>query len=83
MNARTLRTVTQRLSLRKPQADSLENLADILNTVTLANGGAGAGTLETVQAICRERGLPLPEDFERDFPSLVFRLGDGRRQKPG
>jgi type III restriction enzyme len=77
MTERILRTVTQRLSLRKPQADSLEILAGILDGIGLVHGAMPAGTLETIQALCRERGFPAPEDFERDFPSLCFALATG------
>ena len=35
---RTVRTISQRLSLRKPQSDSLEILADVLSRVELLKG---------------------------------------------
>jgi type III restriction enzyme len=77
MTERTVRTVTQRLSLRKPQAESLEILAEVLDNVNLANGVALMDTLDVIQTICRKRGLPQVEDFERDFPSLCFALATG------
>lgn len=77
MAERILRTVTQRLSLRKPQSDSLEILAEVLDSIGLTHGATSAGTLETIQALCQERGFPVPEDFERDFPSLCFALATG------
>lgn len=43
MTNRHLRAVTQRLSLRKPQADSLEILAEVLERVTLAKGADSVG----------------------------------------
>jgi type III restriction enzyme len=77
MKERLLRNITQRLSLRKPQADSLEILAGILDSIGLVHGAMPTGTLATIQALCRERGLPVTEDFERDFPSLCFALATG------
>lgn len=74
---RTFRTVTQRLSLRKPQADSLEILARILDDMSLVKGGDPADALNAVQALCRAEGWPPVEDFEREFPSLCFALATG------
>lgn len=77
MTDRSLRTITQRLSLRKPQADSLEILADILSGLNLGNAGPPETALAAVQAIGLARGLPPLESFERDFPSLCFALATG------
>ncbi len=77
MTDRTLRTITQRLSLRKPQADSLEILGEILENTSLGKGIDPAAALAAVQALCRNNGLPMVEDFERDFPSLCFALATG------
>lgn len=77
MTDRLLRTITQRLSLRKPQADSLDILAGILDSIGLVHGAMPAGSLETIQALCKESGLPPIEDFEREFPSLCFALATG------
>jgi type III restriction enzyme len=77
MSDRTLRNVTQRLSLRKPQADSLEILADILQRMELCKGADPAAALAAVQAVAEEHGWLKVEDFERNFPSLCFALATG------
>lgn len=69
---RIVRTVSQRLSLRRPQADSLEILADVMGRMELSKGGDAAAALE---AICD--AFPSVEAFERDFPSLCFALATG------
>jgi type III restriction enzyme len=67
-----LRSITQRLSLRAPQASSLEILADVLDRVTLGKGADPALALAAIRA-----AYPAVEDFERDFPSLCFALATG------
>lgn len=69
---RTVRTISQRLSLRKPQADSLEILADVLGRVVLSKGGDAAAALEAIRDT-----YPSVEAFEREFPSLCFALATG------
>ena len=69
---RELRTITQRLSLRPPQADSLEVLAAVLECIKLQKNG------DCTQALAAIREMwPKVEDFERDFPSLCFALATG------
>src|ERR1700738_4743820 len=77
MADRAFRTVTQRLSLRKPQADSLEILAAVLDRVTLSKGTDPAIALAAVRDLCGELNLSQVNDFERDFPSLCFALATG------
>lgn len=72
MSDRIVRTIIQRLSLRKPQADSLEILADVLAKVELAKGGDASAALDMIRDI-----YPSVEAFERDFPSLCFALATG------
>lgn len=72
MSDRTVRTISQRLSLRKPQADSLEILADVLGRVELSKGGDATAALEAIHD-----AYPSIEAFERDFPSLCFALATG------
>lgn len=69
---RIVRTISQRLSLRKPQADSLEILADVLGRVELSKGGDAGAALEAIHD-----AYPSVEAFERDFPSLCFALATG------
>lgn len=70
MTDRALRAIVQRLSLRPPQAASLEILAELLSRVDV--NGDSAATLAEIQAL-----YPDVEDFERDFPSLCFALATG------
>jgi type III restriction enzyme len=69
---RTVRTICQRLSLRKPQVDSLEILADVLTRVELTKGGEPAAALAAIREF-----YPTVEEFEREFPSLCFALATG------
>ena len=84
--SRTLRDVSQRLSLRKPQRDSLEALAGMLKSIGFSkfvpkDGRKGEdarrdrdvpGALEVIRS-----QHPSIEDFERDFVSLCFALATG------
>jgi type III restriction enzyme len=72
MSDRTVRTICQRLSLRKPQVDSLEILADVMTRVELSKGGDATAALEAIRDL-----YPSVEAFERDFPSLCFALATG------
>lgn len=72
MTDRIARTISQRLSLRKPQSESLEILADVLSRIELSKGCDAAAALA---AICDL--YPSVEDFEREFPSLCFALATG------
>lgn len=72
MSDRNVRTISQRLSLRKPQVESLEILADILGRVQLSKDGNPAAALEAIRD-----NFPSVEDFEREFPSLCFALATG------
>jgi type III restriction enzyme len=67
-----VRSITQRLSLRAPQAASLEILADALDRITLGKGADAALALAAIRA-----AYPAVEDFERNFPSLCFALATG------
>ena len=69
---RTVRSISQRLSLRKLQADSLEILADVLDRVELSKGGDARAALEAIRD-----AYPSVAAFERDFPSLCFALATG------
>lgn len=75
MNARVLNAVTGRLSLRPPQAESLEKLAHAIQAVPglLSHDDRDvAAALATLKA-----EFPTLEDFEREFPSLCFALATG------
>jgi type III restriction enzyme len=71
---RTLNAITGRLSLRPPQALSLERLARALEAAPAmldANRPLDA-VLSTLKA-----EFPTLQDFEREFPSLCFALATG------
>ena len=69
---RIQRQITQRLSLRSPQEQSLAILADVVSKIELSKDTDLAAALETIQA-----SYPSVTDFERDFPSLCFALATG------
>ena len=70
--------IRQALSLRKPQADSLEILAKVAAVVPMRKDDGHAGRvplpeqLEAVKKIC-----PSVKSFDRDFCSLCFALATG------
>jgi type III restriction enzyme len=72
MANREVRTLIQRLSLRSPQATSLEILAEVLDTITLEKGGDPAAALDLIRTL-----YPSVTNFEREFPSLCFALATG------
>jgi type III restriction enzyme len=69
---RILRSTAQRLSLRAPQAVSLEILADLVGRISLGKDNNPATALDAIQ-----EAYPKIEDFERGFPSLCFALATG------
>ncbi|MCA9473965.1 MAG: DEAD/DEAH box helicase family protein [Nitrospira sp.] len=72
MSIQQVNTISNRLSLRPPQRDSLEILARLCEIVSLEKGGDTARALETIKS-----EFSTVEDFERDFPSLCFSLATG------
>ncbi|HEY9248224.1 MAG TPA: DEAD/DEAH box helicase family protein, partial [Rariglobus sp.] len=71
-NQRIRRQVGQRLSLRRPQADALEILADVADEIDWT------GEVDTQALLADIRAAwPSVESFERDFPSLCFALATG------
>ena len=74
MNARVLNAVTDRLSLRPPQAESLLRLAKALDAAPelLGHEQNIAAILATLKS-----EFPTLEDFEREFPSMCFALATG------
>lgn len=69
---RHVNTITNRLSLRPPQRDSLEILARVCDIVSLTKGADPSAALEAIKS-----EFPTVEDFEREFPSLCFALATG------
>ena len=70
---RLIKVLRQRLSLRRPQADSLAILQDLVeNQLDLSKDSDVAAQLEIVK-----EAYESVTDFERDFPSLCFALATG------
>ena len=72
MSDRTVRSISQRLSLRSPQVDSIEILADVLTKMELVKGGDPTAALAAIRD-----SYPAVEDFEHEFPSVCFALATG------
>lgn len=72
MSIQHVNAISNRLSLRPPQRDSLEILSRICEITTLEKNGDIAQALEIIKS-----EFPTVEDFERDFPSLCFALATG------
>jgi type III restriction enzyme len=72
MSIQQVNAISNRLSLRPPQRDSLEILARLCEIITLEKDGDTAKALEIIRS-----EFPQVEDFERDFPSLCFALATG------
>ena len=65
-------TIKNRLSLRQPQADSLEILDKLAAVLALVKGANSATELDKVRKL-----YSTCTDFERDFPSVCFSLATG------
>ena len=64
--------IKNRLSLRKPQADSLEILQKITDIIELKKDSNVEQALEKIKSL-----YPTCSDFERNFPSVCFSLATG------
>ncbi|NCD32879.1 MAG: hypothetical protein EOL87_05600 [Spartobacteria bacterium] len=64
--------IRNRLSLRAPQAESLEILSILADKLSMTKSPDLSSELAKVQAL-----YPTCTDFERDFPSLCFALATG------
>jgi type III restriction enzyme len=71
MNQKAL-AIKNRLSLRKPQADSLEILERLADTLELKKDIDVSAELAKVKSL-----YPTFSDFERNFPSVCFSLATG------
>lgn len=69
---RHVNAISNRLSLRPPQRQSLEILARVCEIATPAKDGDPAAALAAIRS-----EFPSVEDFEREFPSLCFALATG------
>ncbi len=69
---RTANQIKNRLSLRQPQADSLDILSAITDRLTLKKNADIQSELAKVKSL-----YPTCSDFERSFPSVCFALATG------
>lgn len=69
---REVNTIAGRLSLRPPQRQSLEILAQLTELLPMKKGDDCNAILHTISEI-----FPSVTDFERNFPSLCFALATG------
>src|SRR5574344_2104220 len=75
---KTANEIKNRLSLRKPQTESLEILSEIADVLTLKKDM----NLDDAKAKIKELGAKFNEvkkfsDFEREFPNICFALATG------
>lgn len=68
----TQRMIEQALSLRQPQKDSLDILAQILGKIELSKEMSTEDVLRIIQEI-----RPSVKDFERVFPCICFSIATG------
>ncbi len=69
--------INQRLSLRKPQSESLRRLADIVDLIAPSKDIDVEAAREAIRAAYGDLDDAYFEDFERDFPSVCFALATG------
>lgn len=74
---RAVTQITQRLSLRKPQAEALRRLDDIVDLIAPAKTTDVHAARDAVRAAYGNLPDAAFEDFERDFPSVCFALATG------
>ena len=72
MSKQNLNLINNRMSLRKPQTESLEILSKILDKLELKKEFNNEELLSIVHAVA-----PTCSDFERNFPSICFSLATG------
>ena len=69
---RTVRNISARLSLRRPQDESLDILARVLESIELSKNPDLERDLEVIKSM-----YSSVQGFERDFPSICFALATG------
>lgn len=76
---RAVTQITQRLSLRKPQAEALRRLDDIVDLIAPSKTTDVAAARAAVRQAYGDQKLSDAtfDDFERDFPSICFALATG------
>jgi type III restriction enzyme len=74
---RAILQINQRLSLRKPQAEALRRLDDIVDLIDPGKATDVEKARATVREVYGDLADANFEDFERDFPSVCFALATG------
>ncbi len=74
---RVVAEISQRLSLRKPQAEALRRLDTIVGLIDPKKGTDVEAAREQVRQVFREVTDADFEAFERDFPSVCFSVATG------
>ena len=72
MSSSTINAISNRLSLRTPQRESLEILAKLIEELDLSKDADLDTGMKTVASL-----YPTFKEFERSFPSLCFALATG------
>ncbi|MGG3689480.1 DEAD/DEAH box helicase family protein [Caldifermentibacillus hisashii] len=72
---RLINQISNRLSLRNPQRESLEILAEVVNNISLEKTTSNKELQQKLNII--KNLFPSVEDFEREFPSICFALATG------
>lgn len=72
---RFVKQISSRLSLREPQRESLEILAEVVDNISL-DKNTSSGQLKHKVSVIKNL-FPSVEDFEREFPSICFALATG------
>lgn len=75
MNERIVNAISSRLSLRTPQRESLEILAEVIEHFGLNKNNESQSLEEKLEAV--KSLYPSVEEFEREFPSLCFAVATG------
>ena len=72
MSIQHINSISNRLSLRPPQRDSLEILSRVCEIIELSKDADPVAALTAIKS-----EFPTVEDFEREFPSLCFAIATG------
>lgn len=72
---RFVKQISSRLSLRDPQRESLEILAEVVDNISLEKNTSTEQVQRKLNII--KNLFPSVEDFEREFPSICFALATG------
>lgn len=72
---RFVKQISSRLSLRDPQRESLEILAEVVDNISLEKNTSSEQVQRKLNII--KNLFPSVEDFEREFPSICFALATG------